>query len=459
VRTSHFLAFSLAFFLASAALLAQQPTGPFRPPGSTAPPGNVSLYVLKGSAFNIGAVGFINLTGTLDAITGDPGDCIHVDGSSGPCGSDSGGSLTGNLFSGAEKPGGTLNGVNTIFTLAAAPSPAISLALFRNGQLEAAGSDYTLSGATITFLPGAIPQSTDLLQAYYNVAAIGSVSLTGTPSPGQVPTAINGTSASWQTPAGGGVWGSITGTLSNQTDLATELATFLTKANNLSDLANAATARTNLGLGTAAVTALVTSVGSPGLDTNVPSEKAVRTALGMISGGGPQTFECNFVTRDDTQGNWGSCGATFHGVSIIGPADSNHPGFYDFPSAGGGYVVLHHMLPASWVSAAGILLQLFWAPASNGSGNVEWQVSTTCSGAGIALYNNAPTYNAAQTVTTAVTGSTVYQNYTSTISALTLTGCAVGQWFDVKIANAASGSGSTFTADEYVYGALLQVTQ
>lgn len=421
----------------------------------------------KGPGWFPDRVAYIDAGGFLDGLTGTASNCIHIDGSSAPCSSGGGGG-NGGLFQGAEVPGGAVNGTNAVFTLLAAPTPSISLLLVNNGLALKQTVDYNLSGGTITFVSGAIPQSGDTLQAWYNVAAtIGNgVSLTGTPTSGQVPTATGPTTATWQTP-NPGIWGQITGTLSSQTDLATALAgkqaslgfTPLNAASDLSDVGSASTSRTNLGLGTAAVAALVTTVGSPGSDTNVASEKAVRTALGAISGGGPQTFDCNFVTRDDTQGNYGNCGATFHGVTILGPADSNHPGFYDFSSAGGGYVVLHHMLPASWSSAAGILLQVFWAPACNGSGNEEFSVSTTCSGSGIALYNNAPTYNTAQTATTAVTGSTVYQNYTSTISSLTLTGCAVNQWLDVKIANVASGSGSTFTSDVYVYGALLQVTQ
>lgn len=52
------------------------------------------------------------------------------------------------------------------------------------------------------------------------------------------------------TTGGGGAaaWGSITGTLSNQTDLQSALNAKLTAANDLSDVANAATARTNLGV-------------------------------------------------------------------------------------------------------------------------------------------------------------------------------------------------------------------
>ena len=55
--------------------------------------------------------------------------------------------------------------------------------------------------------------------------------------------------------AGGGVWGSIIGTLASQTDLQTALNARLSAASNLSDLASAVTARANLGLGTAAVQA------------------------------------------------------------------------------------------------------------------------------------------------------------------------------------------------------------
>jgi hypothetical protein len=70
------------------------------------------------------------------------------------------------------------------------------------------------------------------------------------------------------TPVTSTTWGSITGTLSAQTDLQTALDAKLATANNLSELtATASTARTNLGLGTAAVepaTKLVPSGGTTG---------------------------------------------------------------------------------------------------------------------------------------------------------------------------------------------------
>jgi phage baseplate assembly protein V len=66
-------------------------------------------------------------------------------------------------------------------------------------------------------------------------------------------------------------------------------ASSLQRASNLSDLASVPTAQANLGLGTAATAALVTVVGTPGLNTNVPSEEAVRNAIAASSGARFQT--------------------------------------------------------------------------------------------------------------------------------------------------------------------------
>ncbi len=77
-------------------------------------------------------------------------------------------------FVDAETPGGTVNGTNATFTLANTPVSSTSLSLFRNGLLQSVGVDYTLSGMTITFLTGAIPQANDILLASYRVATGGS---------------------------------------------------------------------------------------------------------------------------------------------------------------------------------------------------------------------------------------------------------------------------------------------
>lgn len=49
-------------------------------------------------------------------------------------------------------PTGTVNGVNTDFSLSTRPIPDTSLKVYRGGQLQSLTEDYTLSGNTITFL-------------------------------------------------------------------------------------------------------------------------------------------------------------------------------------------------------------------------------------------------------------------------------------------------------------------
>ena len=67
-----------------------------------------------------------------------------------------------------ETPTGTIDGENDEFTLANVPI-AGSVALYKNGlrQRAGAGNDYTISGDTITFEAGNIPQPGDVLLADY----------------------------------------------------------------------------------------------------------------------------------------------------------------------------------------------------------------------------------------------------------------------------------------------------
>ena len=63
-------------------------------------------------------------------------------------------------------PTGTLNGINKIFTIPQAPNPAASLRLYRGRQvLKGGGSDFTLSGATITYTIAPPPTATHI--AFY----------------------------------------------------------------------------------------------------------------------------------------------------------------------------------------------------------------------------------------------------------------------------------------------------
>lgn len=70
-------------------------------------------------------------------------------------------------FVDSEIPTGTIDGVNATFTLSDTPTPPASLMLFRNGVKQRLGLDFVLSGATITYVPGAIPQPSDIHDASF----------------------------------------------------------------------------------------------------------------------------------------------------------------------------------------------------------------------------------------------------------------------------------------------------
>ena len=121
----------------------------------------------EGVGFAIGRTAVINQAGMIEGAAGSAGDCVRVDGTSGSCG---GNLLTNFLYADKEIPTGTLDGVNTVFTLQNQPSPASSLSIYRNGILLSAAGDYSISGSTITFFLGSIPQPGDSLFANYRFA-------------------------------------------------------------------------------------------------------------------------------------------------------------------------------------------------------------------------------------------------------------------------------------------------
>jgi len=124
---------------------------------------DLSIRAVKGPGYTNSRAAVISDTGQLEGALGSPGDCIKVDGTSGTCGS--GG--TGATFVDKEVPGGAVDGVNAGFSILNAPSPASSLHLYRNGLLQKAGLDYSLSGSTITFTTPSIPVSGDAILASY----------------------------------------------------------------------------------------------------------------------------------------------------------------------------------------------------------------------------------------------------------------------------------------------------
>ncbi len=96
--------------------------------------------------------------GGVESLTCSAGQHLSQISTSGvpSCSADTG----ANLNQGA--PTGTINGSNTSFTLSPTPATAANVNCFLNGvqQRQGAGTDYTISGATITYLTAPATGST-----------------------------------------------------------------------------------------------------------------------------------------------------------------------------------------------------------------------------------------------------------------------------------------------------------
>lgn len=149
----------------------------------------------RGTNYAPSRAAVINGSGQIDAADGNLGDCVRVDGTSGPCGGGVGETSTV-AFADAETPAGAVNGTNATFSTANVPAPAASVALFRNGILMKPGADFTLNGSAITFLSGAIPEPGDLLTVSYRYTKAGQLAVTANFVDAETPAgAVNGTNA------------------------------------------------------------------------------------------------------------------------------------------------------------------------------------------------------------------------------------------------------------------------
>jgi hypothetical protein len=234
------------------------------------------------------------------------------------------------------------------------------------------------------------------------------------------------------TPVTSTTWGSITGTLSAQVDLQGSLDAKLATANNLSELtATASTARTNLGLGTAAVepaTKLVPSGGTTGQVLSKASATSWDLAWATASGGGstatlyttPGTYTytipagaTSLVVRAWGAGGGGGAGARNATNAIRTGAGAGGPGGYaEFllrvASFGATIPVV--------VAPGGVGASLNTTNASNGN-NGNFVVGRTMV-AGLAVANGGPGTGGRIAASTATGGSagpiTNYINQVST---------------------------------------------
>jgi hypothetical protein len=170
--------------------------------GTTPPAGDTSIQItdvvglsnqlvmrpLMGPAFADSRAAVINATGGIDAALGNASDCLHVDGSSGSCGSGS-----TSAFVDAEVPAGTANGINTQFTLAATPVSASSVSIWRNGLFLRSGADFTMSGNAVTFVGNSTPLAGDTILASYRTGTVTGVSFVDAETPTGTANGINST--------------------------------------------------------------------------------------------------------------------------------------------------------------------------------------------------------------------------------------------------------------------------
>ena len=123
----------------------------------------LALRPVIGPGFEGARTAVINAAGMIDAAIGNPGDCVHVDGTAGSCGS----TTVAIVFVDNEVPTGALDGSNLTYKLSRTPSPSSSLQFFRNGLLLKPGTDYTLSGSTVSLDASQVPQQGDTLLTSY----------------------------------------------------------------------------------------------------------------------------------------------------------------------------------------------------------------------------------------------------------------------------------------------------
>jgi len=241
-----------------------------------------------------------------------------------------------------------------------------------------------------------------------------------------------------------GVWGSITGTLSSQTDLQSALdakqnvsamSAYLTKADNLASVASTSTARSNLGLGSLD-TPTFAGVNVPGSGTSVANLGATSLTINQ-QGSGQFTIQPSqgIVFPDATiqttaypgppgATTWGSIGGTLSNQTDLQNAlnakyDASNPSGFITSSALTGYAT------ESWVTAG------FYPLTGNPSGFITSSALTPY----LTSVTAASTYQTiagmSSYLTTSAAASTYYPltgNPSGFITSSALTGYATESW-------------------------------
>jgi hypothetical protein len=122
------------------------------------------LRPTMGAGYGTGRTAVINSSGQVEAAAGNLGDCVHVDGTSGPCSSPTISNVPN--FVDADTLQGAANGSNTTFTLSRSAISG-SVHLFVNGIRMRPGLDFTCTGNVIMFMTNSVPPAGATLLADY----------------------------------------------------------------------------------------------------------------------------------------------------------------------------------------------------------------------------------------------------------------------------------------------------
>jgi len=123
----------------------------------------LDLRPARGAGWVPNRAAIIGASGGIEAAAGGAGDCVHVDGSTGPCG-------TTVLYIDGETPSGAMNGTNPTFRLSTDPNPVASLRLYRNGLLMQLGVEFVLNSNIVTMAVNRTPVTGDVIQAWYRTS-------------------------------------------------------------------------------------------------------------------------------------------------------------------------------------------------------------------------------------------------------------------------------------------------
>jgi len=127
-------------------------------------------------------------------------------------------------------------------------------------------------------------------------------------------------------------------------------------------------------------------------------------------------------------------------------------GVLDYADTAGGFSAQNtFILPADFTGA--IDARIIWFTTAI-TGNAKWSLSTICAAVN-ATVTDDPAFNAASTVTTTAPGTTNWLQ-TSSITGVTITGCAAGQMLHVKLFRDGNDAADTITATARFYG--LEIT-